>query len=164
MHGQQESHSAQHVNSGDILLTRQRGFRSPNHALFQPRLMIGRADIPSKIIKIPPIDRTPISALALFATLAAHRAMDRWGCPYEGLPISEAPSIATWIRFTSRWARYYGSAKYYESTSESSFAGVGRSEGGALGVLVILGKDCLVTLQSIWKSWHLPQCRHSQSQ
>ena len=41
VHGQQESHSAKHVNRADVLLTRQRGFRSPNYALFQPRLTIG---------------------------------------------------------------------------------------------------------------------------
>jgi hypothetical protein len=40
-HGQQESHSAQHINGAHLLLTRQSGFHSWNLALSQSRLTIG---------------------------------------------------------------------------------------------------------------------------
>jgi len=43
--GQQETHTAQHVNGADVLLTRQSDFRSPNYALFQARLTIGITDL-----------------------------------------------------------------------------------------------------------------------
>jgi len=41
VHGQQESHSAQHINGAHVLLTRQRSFRSPNYSLFQLCLVTG---------------------------------------------------------------------------------------------------------------------------
>jgi hypothetical protein len=72
--------------------------------------------------------------------------MDRWGCPFEGLPISEAPNILAWISPPSRRARYYGPMKYCEGTQNAVLLESGTPESGALGVLVILGKDCTVDL------------------